>query len=59
MDVTTELLAMRQAGTQQLAQIAILRKANEMERQLVDMIDEVMAKAPAPAGTGRIVDKQA
>jgi hypothetical protein len=59
MDVLTELLAMRQAGTQQLAQIAVLRKANEMQQQLVQMIDEVTAKAPAPPGTGRVVDKQA
>lgn len=61
MDTTSELLAMRAAGTQQLATIAVLHRSQQMERALVDMIEEVQSKAPPPAppGQGRIVDRQA
>ena len=63
MDVATELLAIRQAGTQQLAQILVMRKQHDAEMQLLAMIDETMTKAPTVAppapGTGTIVDKQA
>jgi hypothetical protein len=59
MDAMAQLLAMRTAGTQQLAQIAVMRRAHQMDLQLLEMIDEVTSKAPAPAGQGRIVDKTA
>lgn len=60
-DLTVQLLAMQQAGGRELAQIAVLRKQHEMEQSIVDLIDEVSAKAPPPAppGTGLVVDKQA
>ena len=59
MDAVTQLLAMKQAGTQQLMQIAVMRKAHQRDQQLLDLIDEVTSKAPAPSGTGRVVDKRA
>jgi hypothetical protein len=59
MDVATTLIAMKQAGTQQLAAIAVMRNQHQMQQQLIDMIDEVTSKAPAPSGTGRLVDKRA
>jgi hypothetical protein len=59
MDTATQLLAIKQAGTRELMQIAVMRKAHQRDQQLLDLIDEVISKAPAPAGTGRVVDKSA
>lgn len=58
-DLTMQLLSMQGARTQQGAQVALLRKAAQRDQMLVAMIDETMAKAPAPAGMGRVVDKHA
>jgi hypothetical protein len=59
MDMATTLIAMKQAGTQQLAQIAVLKKQFQMQQQLLNVIDEVTSKAPAASGTGRVVDRRA
>ena len=59
MEVATQLLAMRMAGTQQAAQMAIIKKNHEMEMSLVNMVAEVARSAPAPAGQGLVVDKRA
>ena len=59
MDVAAQLIAMKRAGTQQSIQIAVLRKQHQMQQQLLDVIDEVTSKAPAAAGTGRVVDRHA
>jgi hypothetical protein len=58
-DVATQLLSMRMAGTQQAAQMAILKKNHEMEMSLVNMLADVAKSAPAPAGQGLVVDKRA
>lgn len=60
-DLTTQLLSLHQAGGQQAAQIAVMRKQHEMETALIDVVDEVTSKSspPAPPGTGLVVDKQA
>jgi hypothetical protein len=49
---------MRMAGTQQAAQMAMVKKNHEMEMSLVNMIAEVAKSAPAPAGQGLVVDKR-
>lgn len=59
MDVATQLLAMRMAGTQQAAQMAIIKKNHEMEMSLATLIADVAKSAPAPAGQGLVVDKRA
>lgn len=60
-DLTLQLLSLQQSGTRQLAQIAVMRRQHQMDMAVVDMIDEVTSKAPAPPapGTGRIVDRRA
>jgi len=60
-DLTIQLLAMQQASSRELAQIAVMRKQHQMEQAVVNLIEEVSSKAPppAPAGTGLVVDKQA
>ena len=58
-DVAAQLMAMRMAGAQQSAAMAIMKKNHEMEMQLVNMVAEVAKSAPAPSGQGLIVDKRA
>lgn len=58
-DVAAQLMAMRMAGTQQAAQMAIIKKNHEMEMGLVTMLTEVARSAPAPSGQGLVVDKRA
>jgi hypothetical protein len=58
-DATSQLLAMRLAGTQQTAQFAILKKSHEMEMALLDSLAEIARSAPAPEGQGLLVDKRA
>jgi len=60
-DLTSLLMTMQQSRTQQSAQIAVIRKSNEMDMALADMIDDTMKSAPAPApqGQGRVIDKRA
>ena len=59
MEIAAQLVAMRMAGTQQAAQMAMLKKNHEMEMSLVNMIAEAAKSAPAPAGQGLVVDKRA
>jgi hypothetical protein len=58
-DITTQLLAMRAAGTQQAAQMALIKKNHEMEMAIVNMVAEVAKSAPPPSGQGLVVDKRA
>ena len=58
-DVAAQLMAMRMAGAQQSAAMAILKKNHEMEMQLVNMVAELARSAPAPTGQGLVVDKTA
>ena len=58
-EVAAQLIAMRMAGTQQAAQMDMVKKNHEMEMSLVNMIAEVAKSAPAPSGQGLVVDKRA
>lgn len=57
MDIATQAVALKQGQTQQLAQIKMMKVANDMQKQLIDMIDSVVQSAPAPDGQGTRVDK--
>ncbi len=59
MDIAAQAVALKQAQTQQLAQIKMMKAANDMQKQLVEMIDAVARSAPAPDGQGTKVDKTA
>jgi hypothetical protein len=59
MDLVTQLLSMRMGATQQAAQFAMVRKNHQMQMSLVDMLDQAVRSAPAPAGQGLVVDKRA
>ena len=58
MSAVNQLLSMKMGQTQQLAQIAIMRKSHQMDMALADMIGEATRRAPPP-GQGRHVDKTA
>jgi hypothetical protein len=53
------ILAMRAQQTQQLVQIAVMKKSHEMEMSMVNMLDQAVRSAPAPQGQGTRVDKRA
>ena len=58
LDLTSQLLTARSAGTQHSMSIAVLKKSHEMEMSLLQMVDEVARSAPPP-GQGTKVDKLA
>lgn len=59
MDIAAQAVALKQAQTQQLAQIKMMKAANDMQKQLIEMIDVVARSAPVPDGQGTKVDKTA
>lgn len=57
-DLATNLLTVRASATQHSVQIAVVKKAHEMEMDLINSLMQTALSAP-PAGQGRLVDKQA
>ena len=60
-DITTQLLTMQAARTNESVQVALVRKSQEMDDALLNMIDETTKAAPPlpPPGQGLVVDKRA
>lgn len=57
-DLASSLMAARTAQTQQSVQIAVFKKAHDMQTQLLDMLLQP-AQAVLPPGQGTQVDKSA
>ena len=57
-DLSMNLLAARSAMTQHSVQIAVVKKAHEMQTELIEMLMQSTV-SPPPAGQGLKVDKQA
>ncbi|MGV8853696.1 MAG: hypothetical protein ACOH2L_03550 [Devosia sp.] len=57
-DLSTQMLAMNTVKTQNSVQIAVFKKQNEMQNELLVTLTQA-ALSPAPAGQGITVDKQA
>ena len=57
-DLSTQMLAMNTARTQNSVQIAVFKKQNEMQNELLVTLTQA-ALAPPPPGQGIRVDKQA
>ncbi len=57
-DLTMQLVAARNAGTQASVQTAVLKKTNEMEMAVIDMVSR-STQSPPPAGQGLQIDKLA
>ena len=57
-DLSTQMIAMNTIATQNSVQIAVFKKANEMQNDLLKTLTQA-ALAPPPPGQGLKVDKQA
>lgn len=57
-DLSMNLLTARTAMTQHSVQIAVVKKAHEMQTELINSLMQT-ALSPPPAGQGVKVDKQA
>ena len=60
-DLSTNLLTAQTAATQNSVQIAVFKKAHEMEANLLNSLMQTALNSPAalPPGQGLKVDKQA
>lgn len=57
-DLATNLLTARTAATQNSVQIAVFKKAHDMQTELINSLMQT-ALSPPPPGQGLKVDKQA
>ena len=57
-DLTMSMLAMKSAATQNSVQIAVFKKAHEMQTQLLETLMQTALSAPPP-GQGINLDKLA
>jgi hypothetical protein len=64
-DLSALLMAANAGATRQSVQVAVMRKAHEMDQAVLQLIDDGMKNQvavsgpPAADGTGRVVDKHA
>ncbi len=62
-DLATQLLAANGNNLRENVQVAVMRRAQQAEQQVLTLIDEgaqnLQRVAPLPDGVGRIVDKSA
>lgn len=60
-DMALAAVSMKQAQTQNTAQILMTKQAHEAEMAVIDMLNQAVegAKAPPPAGMGAMIDKSA
>ena len=58
-DLAAQLVTARTAQTQQSVQIAVFKKAHEMQSELLTSLLDTAVRAPAPAGQGAKIDKLA
>ncbi|AVX03063.1 hypothetical protein [Maritalea myrionectae] len=61
MSLVTQVVAQQSAQRQEQAQMLMVKAANDMQKAMINMLDQGLANAkamPAP-GTGTIVDKSA
>ncbi|MFD2647570.1 hypothetical protein ACFSX5_07190 [Devosia albogilva] len=57
-DLAMQMVTMNSAATQHATQIAVLKKTQEMQQNLMDTLMQTALAAPPP-GQGLKVDKQA
>ncbi|WP_224703851.1 putative motility protein [Devosia aquimaris] len=57
-DLSTQMLAMNTIKTQNSVQIAVFKKANEMQNELLNTLTQQALSPPLP-GQGTQVDKRA
>jgi hypothetical protein len=57
-DLSTQMVAMNATKTQQSVQIAVFKKAHEMQTELLDTLMQTARSAPPP-GQGARIDRLA
>ncbi len=57
-DLSTQMLAMNTVKTQNSIQIAVFKKQNDMQNELLNTLTQA-ALSPPPPGQGVKIDKQA
>jgi len=55
MEISTQIMAIKQSATQQTATLKIMKKQHEMQMSMIDLI----AKTAPPTGQGLVIDKTA
>jgi len=58
MEISSQIMAMKQSATQQTATLKIIKKQHEMQMSMIDLIAQTAKTAP-PAGQGLVIDKTA
>ncbi len=61
MSAVSQALSMQSAQRQQTVELAMVKSSNDMQKQMINILDQGLANAkaaPAP-GTGTVVDKSA
>ena len=58
-EIVSNAVALQQTKTQLTANMLVMKKRFDMQKQLVNMIAEVTRSAPPPPGQGTRVDKTA
>ncbi|MCF6326239.1 MAG: putative motility protein [Devosiaceae bacterium] len=59
LDIASQAFNLKQVQTQASAQFAVIKKQQEMDKMLIEMVDAVSKSAPLPPGMGTRVDKTA
>ena len=59
LDLASQVISAKQMQTQASAQFAVMKKQQEMDKMLVEMVDAVSQGAPPPPGMGTRIDKSA
>ncbi len=57
-DLSTQMMAINTASTQNSVQLAVLKKQHDMQNELLTTLTQA-ALSPPPAGQGLKIDKQA
>ena len=58
-EIANKAIELQQTKTQFTANILVMKKQFEMDKLLINMIDQVSRSAPPPPGQGVRVDKSA
>ncbi len=56
MELSTNIMAVNQSSIMQTAQIKVMKKQNEMQQVMIDMLSQATRSAP-PLGHGTVIDK--
>jgi len=59
LDIASQAFNLKQVQTQASAQFLMIKKQQEMDKMMLEMVEAVSQSAPPPPGMGTRVDKTA